>query len=98
MTRTVIAVAALALAARASATNGPKPEKALVKKGCDICSGGTVDAHAHAGGFCEIADNVFDLVTEAECYHDRSNSWISRTCGEVAQEYMDANLRATARR
>ena len=96
MTRTVIAVAALALAARASATNGPKPEKAVGKKGCDICSGGTVDAYAHAGGFCKIDDDVFDLnVTEAECYHDHSNSWISRTCGEVAQEYMEANLNAT---
>ena len=52
MTRTVIAVAALALVARASATKGSKPEKALGKKGCDICSGGTVDAHAHVGGFC----------------------------------------------
>ena len=96
MTRSVtLALLACAVGAWASAKNGPKPEKALGKKGCDICSGGTVDAHAHAGGFCEIADNVFDLVTEAECYHDRSNSWISRTCGEVAQEYMEANLNAT---
>ena len=59
MTRTVIAVAALALVARASATKGSKPEKALGKKGCDICSGGTVDAYTHAGGYCEIADDVF---------------------------------------
>ena len=54
MTRTVIAVAVLALAARASATKGSKPEKALGKKGCDICSGSTVDAHA------EGASLVFD--------------------------------------
>ena len=53
MTRSVtLALLACAVGAWASATNGPKPEKALGKKGCDICSGGTVDAHAHVGGFC----------------------------------------------
>ena len=70
MTRTVIAVAALALAARASATNGPKPEKALGKKGCDICSGGTVNAHAHAGGFCDRRDIAIE-----SGYHDITGSY-----------------------
>ena len=45
MTRTVIAVAALALAARASATNGPKPKeisvKAAGKNSCEICPAGS---------------------------------------------------------
>ena len=67
MTRTVIAVAALALAARASATNGPKPEKAVGKKGCDICSGGTVDAYAHAGGFYgkDVMDRAVAFLQDA---------------------------------
>ena len=60
MTRSVtLALLACAVGAWASAKNGPKPEKALGKKGCDICSGGTVDAYTHAGGYCEIADDVF---------------------------------------
>ena len=51
MTRSVtLALLACAVGAWASAKNGPKPEKALGKKGCDICSGGTVDAYTHAGG------------------------------------------------
>ena len=45
MTRSIIAVAALALAARAGATKGPKPKeksaKADGKNGCEICPAGS---------------------------------------------------------
>jgi hypothetical protein len=66
MTRSVtLALLACAVGAWASAKNGPKPEKALGKKGCDICSGGTVDAYTHAGGFAGAsrADSIFDVTS-----------------------------------
>ena len=94
MARIVVVAVLVLVASCASATNSSNPKeksaKAVGKNGCEICPGSIVKTDAVAFRYCmNNSDGVVDPnVTRAECIRDPSNSWIPRTCGEAAQDFL----------
>jgi hypothetical protein len=88
----ITAVAVLALVASCASAKNPKEKsaKAVRNYGCEICPGRIVKIDAVAFRYCMNSDGVVDPnVTKSECLRDNSNSWLARTCGEEAQDFLE---------